>query len=104
MTLSFTPAQILWAIGAICIIILIIFLIRMVIEITKTVRQYREVGHNVNEMLEDIHTTKMVVMDRIADFKKMTDVVKKFQEFKEKRERKQEKKNKKAEKKLKEQL
>lgn len=94
MTLAFTPTQLLWWIGGLCIIVLIVVLIRLAIEATKTLRQYREVGHNINEMLDDIHTTKMVITNKISELKKMTDVVKKFQEFKAKRERKKLKRNK----------
>jgi len=97
VTFTFTLGQLLWSIGGICIIILIIVLIRLVIEAKKTLREYREVAYNINEMIDDIQTTKMVVVDRIAGFKKMTDVVKKFQEFKEKRERRKLKKNQKTE-------
>jgi len=90
--ITFTIGQLLAVVGVICLVALTIYLIGVLKELKVTLREFREVGHNVNEMLDDIQTTKMVITSKIADFKKMADVVKRFKEMKEKREQKKLKK------------
>jgi len=96
--ITITYGQILALIGVICGVVLTIYLVGLLKELKLTLREFREVGQNVNEMLDDIQTTKMVVTSKIADIKKMADVVQRFKAMKEKREQKKLKKaNKKGE-------
>ncbi|MCL1991059.1 MAG: hypothetical protein FWG67_09250 [Defluviitaleaceae bacterium] len=95
MTVSFTLGQLLGVVGAICLSALTIYLVGLMKELKKTARQLNETLYHVNEMIDDIQTTKMVVINKVAEFKKATDLIQKFKAVKEKRARKQEKKNKK---------
>lgn len=90
--ITFTIGQLLAIVGIICLVFLTIYLIGLIKELRATLQEFREVGHNVNEMLDDIQTTKMVITSKISELKKMSDVVKRFKEMKEKREAKKLKK------------
>jgi len=94
ITLNFTPWQLFAAIGGICLIIITIYVVSVLKETKKTLRQINEAVYNVNEIIEDIQTTKMVITSKIAEIKKASDIVKKFKEIKDKKNRKGSKKTK----------
>jgi len=95
ITLSFTVGQLFAVIGAICLLAITIYLVGVLRELKKALQQARETMYNVNEIIEDIQTTKMVITNKIAEFKRFTDIASKFKETKEKFTRKKQKKNKK---------
>ena len=96
--LTFTPWQLFAIVGAICLIVLTIYIVGLLIEARKLTRQINETVHNVNDIVEDIQATKMVIVSRIAEIKKISDIVNSFKEAKEKVSRKNKKKSKKKEK------
>lgn len=90
--LLITPWQIIGIVCAILLAVLIVYLIGLIRELKKTARQLRETLYNANEIIEDIQATKMLVIGKIAELKKASDVVKRFKEIKAKREAKKLKK------------
>jgi len=96
--LTFTPGQLLIVVGAICLAVFTFYLVSLLIEARRLTRQINETMDNVNEMVEDIQATKMVVVSRIAKIQQISGVVKSFQEAREKVRRKNKKKSKKKEK------
>ena len=92
---TLTVGQIFWLIGGIAVIVLIIVLIKMVMELTKTLKEFRQVGRNVNDIIDDIQVTKLAIVEKVAELKRATDIVKKFKEIKDSRSEKQLKKKKK---------
>jgi uncharacterized protein YoxC len=86
--------QLFAVIGAICLVAITIYLVGVLKELKKTLRQAHETLDNVNEMIEDIQATKMVITSKIADFKKFSEFSKTVREMKEKFSRKKKNKNK----------
>jgi len=95
ITLSFTVGQLFAVVGAMCLIAITIYLVGVLREAKKTLRQMNETLYNVNEMIDDIQTTKMVLINKVAKFNKMMDISKKVKEVKEKLTIRKQKKNKK---------
>jgi len=89
--LAFTPWQLFAIVGAICLIILTIYIAGLLIEARKLTRQINETVHNVNDIVEDIQATKMVIASRVAEIKRISDIVNSFKEAKEKMSRKNKK-------------
>jgi len=97
IALTFTPWQLIAAVGAISLIVLTIYIVGLVREFKKTARQLDEILTNVNEIVEDIQVTKMVVVSKIAEIKRISDIVSSFKTARERftRKKKKNKKNKK---------
>jgi len=99
INLSFTPWQavafILTFVGIVSIILVTIYLIGVLREAKKTLQQSRAVMMNVNDILEDVQATKLLILNRLAEVKRMTDVVRRFKDIKQKREARKYKKLKK---------
>ena len=91
ITLTFTVGQLFAVIGAICLLAITIYLVGVLKELKKALRQVHETLYNVNEMVEDIQATKMVITRKIAEFKRFRDFSKTFKEMKEKFTRKKKK-------------
>jgi len=91
-TMTFTVGQLIAVVGVACLVAITIYLVGLLKETRKTMRQLNETLDSVNEIVEDVQATKMVVTSKIAEFKKMSGVVQTFKEMKEKRERKKNKK------------
>jgi uncharacterized protein YoxC len=92
ITLTFTVGQLFAVIGALCLLAITIYLVGVLKELKKTLQQVHETVYNVNEMIEDIQTTKMVITNRISELKKFRDFSKTWEEIKDKFTRKKNKK------------
>lgn len=91
ITLTFTVGQMFAVIGAICLIAITIYVIGVLKEAKKTMRQLNTALDNVNEIIEDVQTTKLFVTNKISEFAKYLDVVKRVKEAKAKMTRKKKK-------------
>ena len=98
IALTFTPWQLFALVGAICLIILTIYLVSLIKEAKQLTKQVNETVYNINEIVEDIQTTKMVIVSRVAEIKKISDIVTSFKKAREKLSRKKKNRNKKQEK------
>ena len=95
-TITLTIGQLFGAIAIICLVVFTIYIVGVLKEVKKTLQEVREAVRNANEMIEDIQATKMLVVSKIAQAKKLTDGVKLVKErldkIKQKKKIKQEKK------------
>ena len=93
ITLSFTVGQLFAVVGAVCLIAITIYLVGAIKELKKTLQQVREVAYHVNEVVEDVQATKLVITSKIAELKKFLDISKKWGEMRGKLTRKKKKKD-----------
>lgn len=74
ITLSFTPGQLFAVIGAICLIVITVYLAKFLKEARQAAQEARELMHHANEVLDDFRTTKIAVLNTVAKIKDALDI------------------------------